>query len=118
MDLRGDHSKRSALAPAKLNLFLDVLGRRADGFHDVETFMVPIRLADQVTFTPTTAETQDGAGRIVLNVRAAWPFRAPAQKYDVPAGSENLIVKSLELLRRCSGCNLGATIELTKRIPL
>ena len=49
MDLRGDDFKRSIRAPAKLNLFLDVLGRRGDGFHDLETLMVPIRLADQVS---------------------------------------------------------------------
>ena len=40
------------LAPAKINLSLRVLGRREDGFHEIETLMVPITLADEVTLEP------------------------------------------------------------------
>ena len=39
-------------APAKLNLFFEVLGKRSDGFHEIETLMVPINLYDSLTFTP------------------------------------------------------------------
>ena len=58
MDLRGKYFKRTARAPAKLNLFLEVLGRRDDGYHDLETLMVPLRLADQVSFevSPSAAD--------------------------------------------------------------
>ena len=38
--------------PAKLNLFFEVLGQRIDGFHEIETLMVPINLYDSLTFTP------------------------------------------------------------------
>jgi len=38
--------------PAKLNLFFEVLGKRIDGFHEIETLMVPIDLYDSLTFTP------------------------------------------------------------------
>ncbi len=118
MDLRGDKFKRTARAPAKLNLFLEVLGRRGDGFHDLEALMVPIRLADRVTFTPTRSESDDCGSEILLDVRACWPVRSPPQLHEIPAGRDNLIVKSLELLRQRSGCPFGARVELVKRIPM
>lgn len=118
MDLRGDDFKRTARAPAKLNLFLDVLGPRGDGFHDVETLMVPIRLADQVTFRSTPAPNDGSLGEIRLDVQAAWPIHRPFQIPDVPPGPNNLVVKALGLLRVRSGCTLGGDVELVKRIPL
>ncbi len=118
MDLRGDDLKRTARAPAKLNLFLDVLGLRGDGFHDLETLIVPIRLADQVSFKPTVTNSDGQPGEIRLDVRTCWPVRSPMVSPLVPTGSENLIVRSLELLRERSGCMLGARVELMKRIPL
>src|SRR3954469_2666594 len=98
MDLRGDDCKRTARAPAKLNLFLDVLGRRTDGFHDLETLMVPVRLADQVTFTPTTLTAHEGRQPIELVVRKCLAG-ASAVRSTVPQGSENLVVKALEHFR-------------------
>jgi 4-diphosphocytidyl-2-C-methyl-D-erythritol kinase len=118
MDLRGDDFKRSARAPAKLNLFLDVLGARGDGFHDLETLMVPVRLADQVGFTPIPAAPDGTPGEIVFNVRTCWPVRPPPQRMDVPIGPDNLIVKSLELFRQRNGCALGARVQLLKHIPM
>jgi 4-diphosphocytidyl-2-C-methyl-D-erythritol kinase len=117
MDLRGDDFKRTARAPAKLNLFLEVLGTRRDGFHDLETLMVPLRLADQVTFAPTPAPNDGSAGQIRLDVRTTWPVRSPPQA-EVPTGSDNLVVKALDLLRERSGCPLGARVELVKRVPM
>lgn len=117
MDLRGDDFKRSIRAPAKLNLFLDVLGRRGDGFHDLETLMVPIRLADQVSITPTPS-TSAAAGEIQLDVRSCWPIRSPNLLPVVPAGPDNLVVKSLKLFQERSGCRFGARVELVKRIPM
>src|SRR3954466_13053651 len=98
MDLHGDDFKRSIRAPAKLNLFLDVLGRRGDGFHDLETLMVPIRLADQVSMTRTRSHS-DLPGDIDLDVRPCWPIGAPNLFPDVPAGADNLVVKSLKLFQ-------------------
>ena len=49
-------------APAKLNLFFEVLGKRIDGFHEIETLMVPINLYDSLTFTPHfSPQCQSGA---------------------------------------------------------
>src|SRR3954452_7510728 len=99
MDLRRDDFKRSLRAPAKLNLFLDVLGRRSDGFHDLETLMVPVRLADQVSLSPSAAPRDGHPGPIELRVRSCWLGRSPPAFETVPGGSENLIVRALELLR-------------------
>jgi 4-diphosphocytidyl-2-C-methyl-D-erythritol kinase len=116
MDLRGDDFKRSIRAPAKLNLFLDVLGRRGDGFHDLETLMVPIRLADQVSLAPTQSATRPG--EIHLDVHTCWPIQSPIALPDVPTDADNLVVKSLKLFQERSGCQFGARVELVKRIPM
>ena len=47
-------------APAKLNLFLEILGKRPDGFHELETLMVPVNLYDTIYFT------EERSGRVEL----------------------------------------------------
>jgi 4-diphosphocytidyl-2-C-methyl-D-erythritol kinase len=116
MDLRRDDFKRSIRAPAKLNLFLDVLGRRGDGFHDLETLMVPVRLADQVSMTRTRSAAE--SGEICLDVRTCWPIPSPDPLPVVPSGADNLVVKSLKLFQERSGTAFGARVELVKRIPM
>src|SRR6187401_2432570 len=110
MDLCRDDFKRSIRAPAKLNLFLDVLGRRGDGFHDLETLMVPIRLADQVSLTPTQSPSEEPS-EIRLDVHTCWPGRSLNPLPVVPAGANNLVVKALKLLQDRSGCPMGAHVE-------
>src|SRR6478752_1616137 len=116
MDLRRDDLKRIAHAPAKLNLYLDLLGRRADGFHEVETLMVPIRLYDSVSFVPTRRVAGETAA-IELDVRVCEPLPTASNCAEIPTGANNLVVRALELLRQQSGCELGAKVELVKRIP-
>jgi 4-diphosphocytidyl-2-C-methyl-D-erythritol kinase len=87
-------------APAKLNLFLDVLGKRPDGYHDLATCMVPLSLADTLAFAP--ADT--------LSLTCDDP--------RLSTGPENLVMKAAELLRTRTGCPRGAAITLTKRIPM
>ncbi len=116
MYLRRDYFKRIARAPAKLNLYLEVMDRRDDGFHDVETLIVPIRLSDSLRLEATPRASDGGPGQIQLEIRACWPVRElPPQR--IPVGAENLVVRALELLRERSGCRLGAVVELAKRIP-
>ena len=117
MNLRREELKRTARAPAKLNLFLELLGRREDGFHDLETLMVPIRLADSVSFLPTRPDSQNSAGEIRLDVRTCWPVQSRLENSAIPLGRENIVVRALELLRQRSGSELGAQVELVKRIP-
>ena len=90
-------------APAKINLHLEVLGLRPDGFHELAMVMQMLDLADQLRLRPTAD------GQISLTCNRA----------DLPTDGSNLIVKAAELLKARVGLpELGASIELEKRIPI
>jgi len=99
----------TVLAPAKLNLWLEVLHRRADGFHELDTGMVAIELFDRVQLAPAPAR----------GVRLS--LAGPHASADVPAGAENLVVRAVEqaLARaeRLGAAAGGADIMLEKAIP-
>lgn len=97
--------------PAKLNLFFEVLGKRPDGFHDIETLVVPIDCRD----TLWLARRDDG--RIHLTCIQARSCREAGLMDDVPGGPENLVVRAIELLRRRAGIEWGVDVRLVKRIP-
>jgi len=88
-------------APAKLNLFLHVVGRRADGYHLLQTIFRFIDRADTLRFEP-----RDDS-QIVL----ATPTPG------VPADSD-LTVRAARLLQQATGCRQGATIHLDKQLPM
>src|SRR4029077_4800359 len=90
------------LAPAKLNLFLEVLGRRPDGYHEIETLMVAVSLYDTLTFTDDPPAA--------ISLRCSDPA--------LPVGSDNLVVLAAERLRASAGCHRGARIVLEKTIPM
>jgi 4-diphosphocytidyl-2C-methyl-D-erythritol kinase len=93
-------------AHAKLNVFLRVLGARADGYHDLESLVLPLSLADQVTATD--------ADRLHLDVQAEGAFAG-----SVDAGGMNLaLVAALALAEACGGPARGAEIRIAKRIPV
>ncbi|MGE0312069.1 MAG: 4-(cytidine 5'-diphospho)-2-C-methyl-D-erythritol kinase [Lautropia sp.] len=87
-------------APAKLNLFLHVTGRRADGYHLLETVFRFVDLADHIVLS----RRDDG-----LIVREGG--------LDEVAPEDDLVVRAAHALREATGCRLGATIALDKRIP-
>jgi len=88
-------------APAKINLFLHVVGRRADGYHLLQTVFRFLDYGDSLHFSPR----EDG--QIVL----ANPLPG------VPPASD-LTVRAAESLRAATGCRQGVTIRLEKRIPM
>lgn len=88
-------------APAKLNLFLHIVGRRADGYHLLQTVFRFIDRADQLHFAPRTD------GEIVL----ATPTPGVAPDSD-------LTVRAARLLQAATGCRQGATIHLAKHLPM
>ena len=88
-------------APAKLNLFLHVTGRRPDGYHELQTLFQLVDLCDSV------AVTVRGDGRI----------ERPQGPADVPPESD-LVVRAARALQAASGTHLGATLRVLKRIPL
>ena len=104
-----------ALAPAKVNLYLNVLGRRSDGFHELETLMIPLGIYDSLCLTPLRAGDPTQAGPIELAVRSAGGGALAIE--SIPTDERNLVVSALQLLQQRSGCETGARVQLYKRIP-
>lgn len=97
-------------APAKVNLFLRVVARRPDGYHDIETVMVKLRdLCDTLTLESVSSPA------IQLTLQSAYPRALGSQ--PIPIDQDNLVIRAARLLQRETGCRLGAKISLTKRIP-
>ncbi|MCS6802150.1 MAG: 4-(cytidine 5'-diphospho)-2-C-methyl-D-erythritol kinase [Chloroflexota bacterium] len=86
-------------APAKLNLTLNVLGRRADGYHEVRTVLQTVSLFDELTFAPAAD----------LRFTCSDPRLA---------GPDNLVLRAARLLQQQAGVAAGAAIHLLKRIPV
>jgi len=90
-------------APAKLNLTLDVLGRREDGYHEMKMVMVSVSLADAVTLT-----TEPGEGTALTTGLGF-----------LPTDGRNLAVAAALRLQEATGADLGKlTIALDKRVPV
>jgi 4-diphosphocytidyl-2-C-methyl-D-erythritol kinase len=118
MFFRSADPPRMGRAPAKLNLFLEITGERGDGYHELETLMVPVRIADWLQFRALPAAEHEAAGPIELRVRPSFAVRPPTQVESAPAGPKNLIVRALTLLQQRGGCRFGAQVGLIKHIPI
>ncbi len=112
--------------PAKLNLFLEVLGQRDDGFHELETLMVAVSLYDTLIFSFNEEAPEEVSLRCfdasVRQGNAGSALRQNATEgatgfTEVPDGRDNLAVRAAELLRSKTGCRRGIHIDLYKRIP-
>jgi len=88
-------------APAKLNLFLHILGRRLDGYHELQTCFQFLDLCDEVT----------------IEVRADGRIRRVVEMAGV-AEDVDLCVRAAKALKAASGCPWGAAIGVLKRIPM
>jgi 4-diphosphocytidyl-2-C-methyl-D-erythritol kinase len=97
--------------PAKLNLFFEVLGKRADGYHEIETLMCPISLCDTLYFRGASSENVD--------LECSWGMASQGGSgfEGVPRDSTNLVWRAVEMIRRRTGTKLGAKLRLIKRIP-
>ena len=101
-----DATKAGAItvaAPAKINLYLHLLGRRDDGYHVVDSLIVFLDFADTVSVS-----LADG-----LSLGLSGPY-APA----LEGGKDNLVLEAARALAEAGGCQGGAAIELTKRVPV
>jgi len=92
-------------APAKVNLYLHVTGRRADGLHELDSLVVFASIGDSIIARPAPE------GKITLSVEGP---RADG----VPTGSDNLVTKAASLLAGAAGNHAGAAITLIKRLPM
>jgi 4-diphosphocytidyl-2-C-methyl-D-erythritol kinase len=90
------------LAPAKINLSLKILRRRADGFHEIETLMTPITLADELAIEPN--ESKVG-------------IRFSCDDPGLPAGEENLVVRATRRFFEEIRTEPRVRIVLRKKIP-
>ena len=97
----GDGSVRVA-APAKVNLYLHVVGRQSDGYHRLDSLVAFAGIGD-------TVEAR-AAGDISLTIEG--PFAA-----SVPAGEDNLAMRAARALAEATGADAGADIRLVKRLP-
>jgi 4-diphosphocytidyl-2-C-methyl-D-erythritol kinase len=87
-------------AHAKINLTLDVLGKRPDGYHALASVMTTISLADAITLHPA----EDGVVSLECNVPEL-------------CGDDNLVVRAARLVQRATGCDRGVHIALHKQVP-
>ncbi len=89
------------LCPAKVNLYLRVVGRRPDGYHDLVTVMQPLTLADELTVS------LGGEG---ISLRCDQP--------ELPLGEENLVWRAARRFQEETGLPQGVRLSLAKRIPV
>lgn len=94
--------KISIQAMAKINLGLDVLRRRENGYHDVKMIMQTVKLYDTLTFT---RDHQPG-------------IRITTDDVTIPTGEDNLIYKAADMMLSTYGIQEGVSIELKKQIPV
>lgn len=88
-------------APAKLNLFLHITGRRADGYHELQTAFQFLDYGDELQFEITDS-----------------PEIKLKQSVDGVADADNLIVRAAKRLQQYSGCSKGAVVHIEKRLPM
>ena len=98
-------------APAKINLFLRVLGRRPDGFHDLETLILPISLQDRIRIH-AHADTSARTLSLELTLRGD-----PDLVHGIPADETNLALRAATALAERCGVRGFAEIEVDKRVP-
>jgi 4-diphosphocytidyl-2-C-methyl-D-erythritol kinase len=100
-------------APAKLNLHFEVIGRRDDGFHEIETLMAPVNLYDSLMFRVAPPPE---AGEAPVSLHCCWASHQ--SRPELPQDGKNLVVRAADLLRLRAGVESGASIRLVKRIPV
>ncbi len=88
-------------SPCKVNLILNILGRRPDGYHELETIMQPVRVCDELAFTRT-------ASGLSLTCSDA----------SLPVDGRNLVHRAATAFLAATGITDGVAIHLEKRIPM
>lgn len=114
MLLRHDGRSLVVYAPAKINLFLEILSKRSDGYHELVTLMVSVGIYDTLSFR------EEDSTRIRLRAFDASSCRPTGlvSLSGVSAGRNNLVLRSAELLRSHVGVKRGVCVDLYKRIPV
>ena len=95
----GSEDARVLVSPAKVNLFLHILGKRTDGYHELQTLFQFLEFGDILTFHHSLDVTLDSNVSSVSN-------------------NENLIIKAIALLKKETGFSKGVSVTLDKKIPI
>lgn len=106
MRITTSHHGMNVQAPAKLNLSLLVLGKRPDGFHELDTVMVSLQLYDTLRFVSCQSD------QVSLQM-----VGASAEADSIPTDDRNLVIQAAKRLQHSANVAIGADITLTKRIP-
>ena len=99
----------TVLAPAKINLTLEVFGKRPDGYHSLRSLVVPVSLYDTLTLEPLDHDIE-----VACTVAGLPGENLPM----LPTPADNLAFRAAGLLREASGCRAGARIHIRKEIPI
>ena len=111
MLIRNRESFIEILCPAKLNLFLEVKGKRPDGYHEIETVMQTVSIYDRLLIESSPPGQQASAPEDAPGTRLVCDDAA------VPSGAGNIVCRAVEQMRRATGIDAGITIHLEKNIP-
>ena len=117
MLIRQDGLEVQVLAPAKLNLFLEILGKRSDGYHEIETLITAIDRFDRLSLRAHEDSN------VHLNCQMGTPLWQIARAASgdgasqLPPAEDNLVYRALRALQERSGCRQGAVVTLQKTIP-
>lgn len=93
--------------PAKINLTLEILGKRSDGYHELRSVVMPVSLADTISMTTTYAQTA-----LTLTVESG------VDRSKMGSFEGNLAVRAARLMQQRYRVNAGARIHIHKRIPI
>lgn len=116
-------------SPAKLNLFLEVLGKRVDGYHEIDSVMCPVTLFDELQVEANDCDRIEFSIASITdsNASTAGTFRDNSPQgqegersdpaWDIPADQSNLVVRALRAVQRELGVHQGCRVRLRKRIP-
>lgn len=89
-------------AYAKVNLGLDVIGKRADGYHEVRMIMQTVKLYDRITME------KNDSGQIILSTNLPY----------LPVNEKNLVYRAIDIIRQAYDIPEGVTVNIVKRIPV
>jgi len=104
----------TVFSPAKINLFLAITGRRADGFHDLVSVAAPLEFGDELTAEAGAQRIEGERSRTADGAR----FTLACDAADVPRDETNLILKAAKLFAETTGWDGAVHFRLTKRIPM
>jgi 4-diphosphocytidyl-2-C-methyl-D-erythritol kinase len=99
--------------PCKINLFLEVLGKRPDGYHDLDTVMLAVDLCDTLTIRPRI----DSQIALSIEYPSDRRFAVDDAAWEIPTDERNLVVRALRRVQAEFDSPTGVDARLVKRIP-